>query len=133
MMVYEYYSFVDVRCKGKVAGFYLAPLRAASFSCLDFGGHGDAKTGAAWGFAGCRQRSAMRVNDGAADAESHAGAVRFGGKKCIEDLVRLARGQPYARIADGQENFLVFSSLRLDDEFPSSIHILHRIDAVHDA
>ena len=43
----------------------------------------------------------MRFDDGAADAKPHACAVRFGGKERLEDLPRVLRGQPHARIADG--------------------------------
>jgi len=45
----------------------------------------------------------MRFDDGAADGRSHAGAVGFGSKEGIEDLVRLLRGQSHAGIADGDQ------------------------------
>jgi hypothetical protein len=35
----------------------------------------------------------MRFNDRAADPKSYAGAVKFSGKKRMEDLVRVLRGQ----------------------------------------
>ena len=44
------------------------------------------------------QAAAMRFHDGAADAKSHAGAVNFGGKEGIKDLVHLLRRQPHAGI-----------------------------------
>ena len=47
------------------------------------------------------QTATMRLDDGAADPESHAGAVGLGGKKRIEDLVCPLRWQTYAGIADG--------------------------------
>src|ERR1700722_8542470 len=74
----------------------------------------------------------MRLNDGAADAKSHAGAVRLRSKERIEYLIDLLGGQPYASIADGHHKFLVFSLLRPDGEFAWPSHIVHRIDAIHD-
>ena len=38
------------------------------------------------------QAPAMRLNDGAADPESHAGTVWFGSEERIEDLVRMLWG-----------------------------------------
>src|SRR6266446_8226611 len=86
--------------------------------CVDVDGQAEGNTCAARRVARSPQASAMRFNDRSADAKSHAGAVRLGGKECVEDLVRLLRGQPHARIADGHEDLLVLSSLRLDDELP---------------
>jgi hypothetical protein len=74
----------------------------------------------------------MRFDDGAADSKSHAGPVGLGSKEGIEDLLRLLWGQPHAVIADEHHKLLGFRSLRLGDWFPRPIHILHRIDAVHE-
>src|SRR5246127_5284789 len=74
----------------------------------------------------------MRLDNGSADPKSHSGAVWFGGKERIEDLVCLLRGQPHASIADRDQELFVFRSLRFDDEFARSIDILHGIDTVHD-
>src|SRR5882724_119083 len=74
----------------------------------------------------------MRFNYGAADGQSHADPMRLRGKKGVEDLVRLLRGQPHAGIADTHHKLLVSRSVRLDGEVARPIHILHRIDAVHD-
>src|SRR5713101_7974085 len=74
----------------------------------------------------------MRCDDGTADGQSHTGPVNLRGKKRIEDLVRLLRGQPYAGITDGDHKLLVFRSPRLDGKLARSIHILHRINAVTD-
>ena len=74
----------------------------------------------------------MRFNDGAADGQSHTGAVRLRRKEGTKDLVRLLRRQPHTGIADANHKLLVFCSLRLDSELARSIHILHRIDAVGD-
>src|ERR1700716_3696845 len=74
----------------------------------------------------------MRCKDGTADGQSHTGSVNLRGKKRIEDLVRLLRGQPYAGIADGDHKLLVFRSPRLDGKLARPLHILHRINAVTD-
>src|SRR6266851_5227301 len=68
------------------------------------------KTCAARRVVGGPQAAVMRCNDGTADGQSHTGPVNLRGKKRIEDLVRLLRGQPYARIADGDDKLLVFRS-----------------------
>ena len=34
----------------------------------------------------CPQTATVRLDDGSADRQPHAGALRFGGKECIEDL-----------------------------------------------
>ena len=72
----------------------------------------------------------MGLNDGTADSKSHAGALKFGGKERIKDLVRLLSGQPDTGIADRDQQLTVFRSLRLDREFARPIYIFHRIDAV---
>ena len=74
----------------------------------------------------------MCFNDGAADGQSHAGAMRLRRKEGTKDLVRLLRRQPRSGIADAHHNLFVFRSLRLDGELARPIHILHRIDAVSD-
>src|SRR5438270_159397 len=99
--------------------------------CLGFGGQGEAKSCAARRVACCPQASAMRFDDGGADAKSHAGAVRLGGEECIEDLVGVLLRNPHAGVADGHQGLLVLSALRGDDELPGPVDILHRLDAVH--
>src|SRR5467141_3219616 len=74
----------------------------------------------------------MRCNDGTADGQSQTGSVNLRGKKRIEDLVRLLRGQPYAGVADGDHKLLVLRSPRLDSKLARPIHIVHRINAVTD-
>src|SRR5260370_33174689 len=72
----------------------------------------------------------MSLDDGAADAKSHAGSVRLGSKESIEDLFRLLWGQPHSAVSDGHHNFLVLHSLRPDGEFARPIRVLHRFDAI---
>jgi hypothetical protein len=104
----------------------------ASFLRLDFAGQGETKTCAAWRVAGSPQAASMRLDDGAADSKSQAGAVTLGGKECIKDLVRVLLRQSHAGIAHRDQELLVFGSVRFDDEIPRPIHILHRVNAVHD-
>jgi len=73
----------------------------------------------------------MRFHDGAADPKSHAGAVRFGGKERIKNLVRLLRGQAHASIADRYHELLIVRSLRFDGEFAGPVRIFHRIDGIN--
>src|SRR5438445_4882929 len=86
--------------------------------------------GAARRVVGSPHAAAMRLNDRAADGESHTRAVRLGGKERLEDLAPLLRGQPHAGIADGHHNLLVFRLLRFDGELARPIHVLHRIHAI---
>ena len=71
----------------------------------------------------------MGFDDRAADAKSHAGPVTLGGKKRIEDLVRLMLRQPHTGIADREHQWCVFGALRLDGELAWPVHSLHRLDA----
>ncbi len=74
----------------------------------------------------------MRLDDGAADGQSHAGPVTLRREERVEDLVCLLRGQPNASIADANHELLAFRSVRLDGELAHPVHILHRLDAVVD-
>src|ERR1700730_3044933 len=71
----------------------------ASFVCIAFDGQGEIKSGAGGGVVGGSQAADMRLNDGAADPKSHAGAVNLGGKEGIKDLVRVLMGASHAVIA----------------------------------
>ena len=78
---------------------------------LDFGRQADVKTRAPRRVATSPQAAPVRFHDGSANAKSHAGPVSLRGKERIENLFRLLCRQPYARIADGQQELLVFRSL----------------------
>jgi len=54
-----------------------------------FAGQGELKRCAPTGVCDGPQAAAMRFDDGTADGQSHAGALRFGGEEGIEDLLRL--------------------------------------------
>ena len=98
----------------------------------DRGGQGELKSCAARGVVGSPQASAVRLNDGLADAKPHAGPVNLGGKKCIEYPFRLLRRKPNAGISDGYKKLLVLRQLRLDGKVTRSVYILHGIDTVDD-
>src|SRR5260370_21973711 len=104
----------------------------ASLGWFDPGRQNQVKACAARRVVGGPQAAVMRFNDGTADGQSHTGPVNLRGKKRIEDLVRLLRGQPYAGIADADHKLLVFRSPRLDGKLARPIRILHRINAVTD-
>ncbi len=70
-----------------------------SFISLYLRGQSEIKTCPTGKVVDSPQASAMRFNDGTADAKSHTGAMRLGGKEGIEDLVRLLRRQARPRIA----------------------------------
>ena len=74
----------------------------------------------------------MRFNNGAADPESHAGAVSLCGKKGIKDLVRVLWREPHACIGDRDQHLTILTALRLDDQPACPISMLHRVDAVYD-
>jgi hypothetical protein len=71
----------------------------------------------------------MRLNDGTADAKSHARPLGLGRKEGVENLMRLLRREPDAGIADRYHELAVFGS-RGDDELACAIQIFHRVDAV---
>ena len=64
------------------------------------------------------QTSPVRLNDGPTDAKPHTGAVGFGCKEWIENLLRKMRRKPHAGIADRNKNLLVFSFPRPDYNLP---------------
>jgi len=72
----------------------------ASFLAPAFGGQCEVKAGAARRVVGCPQAPTVRFDNGAADPESHANAVRFGGKEGVKYLVCLFRRQPHTVVAD---------------------------------
>src|SRR5271165_2234048 len=53
------------------------------------------------GVSRCPEAAAMRLHNGAADRQAHAGTRRFGRKERIKDLVRLLGWQSHACVADG--------------------------------
>src|SRR5580698_11050763 len=78
------------------------------------------------------QSATMRLNNRPADAQTHAGAVRFRRKERIENLFRELRRKPWTGIADRNKNLVALRSLRHDDQFSCPFSFLHRFDAVDD-
>ena len=58
------------------------------------------------------QPAAVRLHDGTADGQSHAAALRLGGKERRKDLIHLLRRQPHALVTD-RELELTVLQLRL--------------------
>src|SRR5258708_1982243 len=105
---------------------------SASFVGFGLDRQSKVKACAAWRVVGCPQATAMRFNDRAADAKSHAGPIGLRGKERIKDLVRLLRRQPHASITDRYQDLLILRSLRIDGEFSPPILALHCVDAIDD-
>jgi len=74
--------------------------------CLDFRGKREVKACTTRSVVFSPQATAMRFNDGAADAKSHAGPMELGGEEGIKDLVRLLRRKSHSGIADRHQNLL---------------------------
>jgi hypothetical protein len=80
----------------------------------DFAGQGELKRCTPPGVGTGPKTSAMRFNDRTADTKSHAGAMRFGSKERVKDLIRLLRRKPHAGIADRNREMAVFGLLRAE-------------------
>src|SRR5262249_28638574 len=72
----------------------------------------------------------MGLDNGAADGQSHAGAIRLRREERIEDLVQV-RWEPYARIDDRNLQVITAVARRPERDFALAVHLLHRLDAVH--
>src|SRR6266404_1221415 len=81
-----------------------------------------------WGTCG-PQAAAMRLDDRAADGQSHTSPVMLSRKKSTEYLVCLLPWQSHSGIADGDQQLTV-ASFRVDDKLTSAARFLHSIDAV---
>src|SRR5215510_14049487 len=74
------------------------------------------------------QAAAMGFDNGAADGQPHAGALRLGGKERRENLLGIPNGKPNARIAHCYQQLVLVGPSRCDGEFAS--RIFHRLDAI---
>src|SRR5258708_31545946 len=92
------------------------PRLRPSFRRLDPGGQSKIKACAAREVVGSPQAAIMGLDDGAADAKSHASAVTLRGEEWIKYLVRLLGWKTYTGIADRAHQLRVFGALRLDGE-----------------
>src|SRR5881227_3500465 len=102
------------------------------FMAVGFGRKGEVKDCTPGRVGGGPYASAMRFDDGAADPESHASPLRFGGEKCVEDLLGLLRWESHACIAHRHHELAVFGLLRTDGQLARPLHIPHRVNAVND-
>src|SRR5207245_7567356 len=73
------------------------------------------------------QPAAMRLHNGMADGQSHAAALRLGGKERRKDLIHLLPWQSHAGVTD-RELELTVLQLRLHRKL--SARVLHGFDAV---
>src|SRR5467141_2814898 len=73
------------------------------------------------------QPAVMRLHNGTADGQSHAAALRLGGKERRNDLVHLLHWQPHPRVTD-RELELIVLQLRLDCKVSAGVP--HGFDAV---
>ena len=80
----------------------------------DRGGQGELKSCTARRIVGSPQSATVRFNNGAADPQAHARAVRLGAKERIKELVRMLPWEPHAGIADRDQHPTIISALRLD-------------------
>ena len=67
------------------------------------------------------QGAAVRLDDGPADRQSHAGTLGSGGKKCVKDLVLTLRRQSDTVIADRDQQLILRIPLRPYGKFPCDI------------
>src|SRR6516162_8498387 len=82
------------------------------------------------GVGGGPQATAVRFDNRPTDGQSHAGALRFGGKERLEDLFRLFLVLSHPRIDDRDQNLTILVLLRPDRKFSWSAYTLHGFDAV---
>ena len=71
------------------------------------GGQGELKSCAPPGGTGGPQTAAMRLNDRPTDGQPHTSPVILGRKECLEDLIRLLRGQSHTGIADRDQQLTI--------------------------
>jgi len=72
----------------------------------------------------------VRLDNLAADRQSHSGALRLGSNECTEDLIDLFWWNSDTRIEDRDSEFAVLTPSRYDRKCARSGHILHCLDPV---
>src|SRR5208337_5196281 len=80
------------------------------------------------GVSRCPEAATMRLHNGTADCQPHAGALRFGRKERIENLVGLFGRQSHTGVADREQRVTSLAQFRLNRKFTACF--LHRLDAV---
>src|SRR5258705_3032363 len=120
----------------RIAHIYIEQRLATTWEPLgslcvrrDCSGQSELKSCTLPGGTGGPQAAAMRLDDRATDGQPHTGPVILGSKECVEDLVRLLRGQSHTGIADRDQQ-LTIAGFRLDGKLTSATRFLHGIDAI---
>src|SRR5208337_3365862 len=60
----------------------------------------------------CPQATTMRFHNRTADRQAHAGTLRLSGEKCVEDLIRVLRREPYPSVTNGDQIVTIVGQLR---------------------
>src|SRR5882724_538209 len=101
--------------------------RATAFGCV---GQIEVKTCAPLRVGGGPQTTSMRLDNRAADWESHAGTVSLRGEERAEDLLGLLQRQSDASIADRDHHLAILDSLRPYRKFTCGTYVLHGVEAI---
>src|SRR6266436_5534853 len=107
-------------------------IQASQVDLTRYLGHmsrqGEMKGGSSSIVGGRPQPAAMRLHNGTANGQSHAAALRLGGKERRKDLIHLLRWQPHACVTD-RELELTVLQLRLNRKLSAGVlHGLNPID-----
>src|SRR6266403_1331470 len=95
-----------------------------------FAGQTKMKTCAPLRVRGGPQTTSMRLDNRAADWESHTGTVSFRGEERAEDLFGLQRRQSDAGIANRDQQLAILDWLRAYRKFTIGAYVLHGVDAI---
>src|SRR6266481_901085 len=106
-------------------------IQASQVDLTRYLGHmsrqGEMKGGSSSIVGGRPQPAAMRLHNGTANGQSHAAALRLGGKERRKDLFHLLLRQPHASVTDGEEQLTVLQ-FRLHSKLSAAV--LHGFDGV---
>ena len=80
------------------------------------------------GVGSCPQMPSMRLDNGTADRQPHAAALRLGSEERVENLIRIFNRQSDSCVADFDHHSPFRVQLRLEDKY--SACVFHRLDAV---
>ena len=76
------------------------------------------------------QAPSVGLDDGPADRQSHAGALRLGSEECVENLLDLFWWNSNSGIHDRNQELTAVILLRLDRKFTWRVHALHGLDTI---
>src|ERR1700674_1196519 len=97
---------------------------------FDFVGQIEMKTCAPLRVGGGPQTTSMRLDNRAADWESHTGTVSLRGEERAKDLFGLLQRQSDASVADRDHQLAILHSLRQYRKFTCGRYVLHCVDAI---